>query len=170
MKSISALCAQMTEEGIADLEKNKGWKGELNGETLELSIENFEITTDDIPGWLIANNGSITVALDITLNQELIEEGIAREFVNRVQNLRKDSDFEVTDRITIQLSCDVSIENAIKKNENYIKTETLTDSIIFNNSLDENNATQLDFDKDISIFVSIEKNKLRWQKKRKNKI
>lgn len=157
MKSISALCAQMTEEGIADLEKNKGWKGELNGETLELSIENFEITTDDIPGWLIANNGSITVALDITLNQELIEEGIAREFVNRVQNLRKDSDFEVTDRITIQLSCDVSIENAIKKNENYIKTETLTDSIIFNNSLDENNATQLDFDKDISIFVSIEK-------------
>ncbi|MEN8839040.1 MAG: isoleucine--tRNA ligase, partial [Flavobacteriales bacterium] len=99
MKQIGAFCSQMNENDIVSLEKNKGAELQINDEKVFLSIDNFDITTDDIPGWLIANNGSITVALDTKLNEELINEGYSRELVNRIQNLRKESDFEVTDRI-----------------------------------------------------------------------
>ncbi|MEN8927504.1 MAG: isoleucine--tRNA ligase [Flavobacteriales bacterium] len=157
MKSISMLCGKMKDEDITELERNKGWKGDLNGEIVELSLDNFDITTDDIPGWLIANNGSMTVALDTTLNEELINEGVARELVNRIQNLRKDNEFEVTDRVVVTFGENEMIQKAVATNEEYIKIETLTDSISFSNKLTENNATELEFDKDISIFVSIEK-------------
>lgn len=158
MKNISALCAKMTESDIALLEKNKSMEMDVDGDKITLSIDNFEIVTDDIPGWLIANNGSITVALDTTLNTELINEGIARELVNRIQNLRKESDFEVTDRITIEISGNETVEKAIKANEEYVCTETLTDSIIYSTKLNENNATKIEFDEDISIFVVVQKN------------
>lgn len=157
MKVIGAFCGKLKDEDITLLEKNKGAELEVNGERLFLSIDNFEITTDDIPGWLIANNGSITVALDTTLNDNLINEGYSRELVNRIQNLRKDSDFELTDRITIEISGNKRVEEALKTNEAYVKEETLTDNILFSSRLNENNATKLDFDEDISIFVSIEK-------------
>ncbi len=157
MKAISILCGKMKDDDITELEKNKGWKGEINGEQLELGIDNFDITTDDIPGWLIANNGSLTVALDTTLNEQLINEGVARELVNRIQNLRKENDFEVTDRVAVTFSENEMIRKAVELNEDYIKLETLTDSINFSNNLNEKNATELEFDKDISIFVSIEK-------------
>jgi isoleucyl-tRNA synthetase len=158
MKSIGTFCEKLTDEKIIELEKNKGVELDLNGEKVFLSIDNFDITTDDIPGWLIANNGSITVALDISLNQDLINEGIARELVNRIQNLRKESEFEVTDRITLELSGNSVVENAVKQNEEYICTETLTNKILYTDKLNENNATKLDFEEDISIFVSVEKN------------
>ncbi len=157
MKAIGGFCAQMKEDKIALLEKNKGAEIEVNGEKLFLSIDNFEITTDDIPGWLIANNGSITVALDTTLNEELTNEGYSRELVNRIQNIRKESDFEVTDRIQIELSGNEGVVNAIRLNEVYVMEETLTDKIEYSSRLNENNAIKLDFDEDISIFVSIEK-------------
>jgi isoleucyl-tRNA synthetase len=157
MKAISILCGQMKDDDIIELEKTKAWKGEINGEVLELAIDNFEISTDDIPGWLIANNGSLTVALDTTLNEELINEGVARELVNRIQNLRKESDFEVTDRVAVIFGENEVIKKAVETNKEYIMLETLTDSISFSNNLNENNATELEFDKDISIFVSIEK-------------
>ncbi len=158
MKNISALCGNMTEDDINLLEKNKEVEIDVNGEIIKLSIKNFEIVTDDIPGWLIANNGSITVALDTSLNQELKNEGIARELVNRIQNLRKESDFEVTDRIALELTGNDGVETAIKAYEKYVSTETLTNTIVYSNNLNENNATKLDFEEDISIFVSIEKN------------
>tara|TARA_B110000879_G_scaffold89822_1_gene123421 strand:- start:2958 stop:3839 length:882 start_codon:yes stop_codon:yes gene_type:complete len=157
MKAISILCGQMKDDDIIELENTKAWKGEINGEVLELAIDNFEISTDDIPGWLIANNGSLTVALDTTLNEELINEGVARELVNRIQNLRKESDFEVTDRVAVIFGENEVIKKAVETNKEYIMLETLTDSISFSNNLNENNATELEFDKDISIFVSIEK-------------
>ncbi|MGB1040942.1 MAG: DUF5915 domain-containing protein, partial [Flavobacteriales bacterium] len=157
MKDIGSFCGQLKDEQINELEKNKGAELELGGEKVFLDIDNFEISTDDIPGWLIANSGAITVALDTALNQNLVNEGIARELVNRIQNLRKESDFEVTDRINIELTGDEEIEKAIKENNDYICQETLTENIKFSNNLNENNATKLDFDKDISIFVSIEK-------------
>ncbi len=157
MKTIGAFCNTLSEEEIARLEQNKGAELEVNGEKLFLTIDNFEISTDDIPGWLIANNGAITVALDTTLNDNLINEGYSRELVNRIQNLRKESDFEVTDRISIEISGNKKVEEAIKSNETYIKEETLTEGITFSSELNENNATKLDFDEDISIFVSIEK-------------
>jgi isoleucyl-tRNA synthetase len=157
MKAISILCGQMKDDDIIELENTKAWTGEINGEVLELAIDNFEISTDDIPGWLIANNGSLTVALDTTLNEELINEGVARELVNRIQNLRKESDFEVTDRVAVIFGENEVIKKAVETNKEYIMLETLTDSISFSNNLNENNATELEFDKDISIFVSIEK-------------
>jgi isoleucyl-tRNA synthetase len=91
------------------------------------------------------------------LNEELINEGVARELVNRIQNLRKESDFEVTDRVAVIFGENEVIKKAVETNKEYIMLETLTDSISFSNNLNENNATELEFDKDISIFVSIEK-------------
>lgn len=158
MKAIGAFCGQLKDEQITELERNKGAELELGGEKVFLGIENFDISTDDIPGWLIANNGSITVALDTTLSQDLINEGIARELVNRIQNLRKESDFEVTDRINLEISGSEVVEEAIKQNEEYVSMETLTENVLYTNKLNENNATKLDFDEDISIFVSIERN------------
>lgn len=157
MKQIGAFCSQMNENDIVSLEKNKGAELQINDEKVFLSIDNFDITTDDIPGWLIANNGSITVALDTKLNEELINEGYSRELVNRIQNLRKESDFEVTDRIMIEISGNENVTRAIKLNEAYIMEETLTEELLYSSGLNENNATKLDFDEDISIFVSIEK-------------
>ena len=158
MKDIGTFCGKLKDEQITDLEKNKGAKLELGGEKVFLGLENFDISTDDIPGWLIANNGAITVALDTTLNQNLINEGIARELVNRIQNLRKESDFEVTDRITLEISGNKQVEGAIKQYEEYVSMETLTENVLYTNKLNENNATKLEFDEDISIFVSVEKN------------
>ncbi len=157
MKAIGSFCSQLKDEEITELESNKGAEIEVNGEKIFLSIENFEITTDDIPGWLIANNGSITVALDITLNEQLVNEGYSRELVNRIQNIRKESDFEVTDRIQIEISGNEEVISAIKLNEEYVMEETLTKSMVYSTELNENNATKLEFDEDISIFVSIEK-------------
>lgn len=131
MKSIAGLVAGFTQEDIASVESNAGWNGEIDGTTIELDMADFEINAQDIPGWLVASEGGITVALDITLSPELKAEGIAREVVNRIQNMRKDSGFEVTDRIVIQIQTTDVITDAIKQFEQYICTEVLANSIQF---------------------------------------
>ena len=103
MKSISAAVNQFGQEEIVQVEKNKGYQLNINNEILNLELEDFEITTDDIPGWLVISENGITVALDITISSELKEEGIAREFVNRIQNLRKESGLDVTDTILLKI-------------------------------------------------------------------
>ena len=123
-------------------------KGELplviSGNSIILTSDDVEISSQDIPGWLVANANGITVALDITLTEELIKEGIARELVNRIQNLRKDSGFEVTDKIKVHLlPCD-GFEKAVAANENYIKSETLTETLVFVDDLDT--GTEIEFD------------------------
>jgi isoleucyl-tRNA synthetase len=123
-------------------------KGELSlvisGNSIILTSDDVEISSQDIPGWLVANANGITVALDITLTEELIKEGIARELVNRIQNLRKDSGFEVTDKIKVHLlPCD-GLEKAVAANENYIKSETLTETLVFVDDLDT--GTEIEFD------------------------
>ena len=126
----------------------------IAGNTVILSIEDVEITSQDIEGWLVANANGITVALDITISEELKQEGIARELVNRIQNIRKDSGFEVTDKIKVQLQRDGLLEEAILKNEDYIKSETLTSELVF---MDEvNNGTEIEFD-DIKTMILISK-------------
>ena len=121
-----------------------------------MSLEDVEISSQDIEGWLVANANGITVALDVTISEELRKEGIARELVNRIQNLRKDSGFEVTDRITITLQKDGVVENAIDGLlEEYIKTETLTDKINLTTSV--NNGIDIAFD-DVETKLFIEKN------------
>jgi isoleucyl-tRNA synthetase len=98
---------------------------------VELGLEDFEIVAQDIPGWLVSSENGITVALDITLNDHLRNEGIARELVNRVQNLRKDSGLDVTDRIQLKVETTPTIQAAIQANEAYVCDEVLADSIEF---------------------------------------
>ena len=131
MKSIAGIVANFTQEDIASVEQNAGWTGEIDGTTIDLDMADFEINAQDIPGWLVASEGGITVALDITLSPELKAEGIAREVVNRIQNMRKDSGFEVTDRIVVQIQTTDVITDAIKQFEQYICTEVLANSIQF---------------------------------------
>ena len=133
-------------------------KGELSlvisGNSIILTSDEVEISSQDIPGWLVANANGITVALDITLTEELLKEGIARELVNRIQNLRKDSGFEVTDKIKVQLQSSNGLINAVAANESYIKSETLTESLVFVDEL--NNGTEIEFD-DIKTRILISK-------------
>jgi len=96
-----------------------------------LDLNDFEILAQDIPGWLVSTEGNITVALDITITEELKAEGIARELVNRVQNLRKDSGLEVTDKIRLTVECATEIQSAIAQNEGYVCNEVLATEITF---------------------------------------
>ena len=131
MKCIAGIVANFTQDDIALVAQNLGWTGEIDGTTIELDMVDFEINAQDIPGWLVASEGGITVALDITLSPELKAEGIAREVVNRIQNMRKDAGFEVTDRIVVQIQTTDVISDAIKQFEQYICTEVLANSIAF---------------------------------------
>jgi isoleucyl-tRNA synthetase len=131
MKSIAALVGKMTADDIAALEKNQGWSGDIDGENIVLEINDFEILAQDIPGWLVSTESGLTVALDITISEELKSEGIARELVNRVQNLRKDSGLEVTDKIRLTIECASEIQAAIAQNEEYVCNEVLATEISF---------------------------------------
>lgn len=126
----------------------------IAGNSVTLSLEDVEITSQDIEGWLVANSNGITVALDITLTEELKNEGIARELVNRIQNIRKDSGFEVTDKIKVQIKRNGILEDAVSKNEDYIKSETLTNELVFVDALE--NGTEIEFD-DIRTIILISK-------------
>jgi isoleucyl-tRNA synthetase len=119
--------------------------------SITLTIEDVEISSQDIPGWLVANSNGITVALDITISDELRKEGIARELVNRIQNIRKDSGFEVTDKIKVQIQNNEIIEQAVAANESYIKSETLTNELIFVSEI--NNGTEIEFDELKTIIL-----------------
>lgn len=131
MKAISALVGGFTAEDIASIEQNGAWNGIVEGDEISLDLADFEIVAQDIPGWLVNSENGITVALDITLTDELRNEGIARELVNRVQNLRKDAGFEVSDRITISLETSPEIQAAIQTNMTYVCDEVLANSIDF---------------------------------------
>ncbi len=131
MKAISAIVAQMSADDIAKVESNNGWTGEIEGENIVLDINDFEILAQDIPGWLVSTEGGLTVALDITISEVLRAEGIARELVNRVQNLRKDSGLEITDRILLKVDTNELIQTAIKANKEYVCNEVLANEIVF---------------------------------------
>ncbi len=116
----------------------------ISGKTITLSKDDVEISSQDIEGWLVANANGITVALDITISEGLREEGIARELVNRIQNLRKDSGFEVTDKIKVVLQNNAELEKAVNANVTYIQSETLTESLTFEANV--TNGTEIEFD------------------------
>jgi isoleucyl-tRNA synthetase len=132
------------QEQIAQLESVGSIDIEIEENTITLTSEDVEIATQDIPGWLVANANGITVALDITLSEELIQEGIARELVNRIQNLRKDSGFEVTDKIKVTIQTAEGLETAIQANRTYIMSETLTETLEFQSEVI--NGTTIEFD------------------------
>ena len=131
-------------EQISQLDQEGSIAIEIQGKSITLSLEEVEISSQDIEGWLVANANGITVALDITISPELKEEGIARELVNRIQNIRKDSGFEVTDKIRVYLQKNEVLEKAVAANEAYIKSETLTGSIVFEEEII--NGTEIEFD------------------------
>lgn len=131
MKAIAAMVNSLSSDDISKIESQGGWKGTIEGEQIELDMNDFEIAAQDIPGWLVASEGQLTVALDITISEELKAEGIARELINRVQNLRKDSGLEVTDRIVLKVETSEVIRTAIKANMEYVCNEVLANDIQF---------------------------------------
>ena len=144
MGLISKEIQDFTQEQINEIDA----KGELSlvisGKSIILTSQDVEISSQDIPGWLVANANGITVALDITISPELKQEGIARELVNRIQNIRKDSGFEVTDKIKVQIQRSGELEQAIKNNERYIKDETLTEELNFTDTIES--GIEIEFD------------------------
>jgi isoleucyl-tRNA synthetase len=154
MRFVAAELQKLSNEEIAAIEKDGSIKINVDGKEETISLDEVEISTQDIAGWLVANQGNLTVALDVTITDELKNEGIARELVNRVQNIRKDSGFEVTDRIRLFLKKDGIIENAIKDNAEYIKNETLTNELIFKDEIE--NGNNIEFD-NVKTLLLIEK-------------
>jgi isoleucyl-tRNA synthetase len=144
----------LSQEQISRLDKAGSIDIVISGNSITLSLEDVEISSQDIEGWLVANSNGITVALDITISEELKEEGIARELVNRIQNIRKDSGFEVTDKIKVHLQKNSELEKAVKANEAYIKSETLTETLLFEDAII--NGTDIEFD-EIKTKITITK-------------
>ena len=155
MKALASLIKEFDQGTISLIEKTARWECEISGEQVILELSDFEIETADIPGWLVATENGITVALDVTLNNQLIEEGIAREFVNRIQNIRKDSGLEVTDRIKLSISSHDKIDRAINNNLNYICSETLAESLQIVTQVD--GGTLVEIEDGVSASISIEK-------------
>jgi isoleucyl-tRNA synthetase len=144
MGLISKEIQGLSAEQISQFDKEGTLTVVIAGKSVILSLEDVEISSQDIEGWLVANSNGITVALDITITPELKQEGIARELVNRIQNIRKDTGFEVTDKIKVHLQKNDILEAAVKANESYIKSETLTEVLVFEGNIE--NGTEIDFD------------------------
>lgn len=154
MKAVAQVINNLGDDGIKKIEQNGVLDVVVNTKSITLERSDVEITSQDIEGWLVASSGALTVALDITITDELRKEGIARELVNRIQNLRKDSGFELTDRIIVSFQKDEQISNAINTNLDYIKTETLAEDVKILDHL--NNGIEVAFD-DVNTKLFIEK-------------
>jgi isoleucyl-tRNA synthetase len=154
MGLISKEIQNFSPEQINKLDKEGSLSIVIAGKDVTLSLEDVEITSQDIEGWLVANSNGITVALDITISEELKKEGIARELVNRIQNIRKDSGFEVTDKIRVYLQNNAVLEAAVNENDGYIKSETLTEELVFEGHIE--NGTEIEFD-DVKTKITITK-------------
>jgi len=154
MKEIAASINSFGKKEIGSIEKDGQYSFDLNGQTIDLQADDVEIFTEDMPGWLVTNEGRLTVALDITITEELQREGIARELVNRIQNLRKSSGFEITDKITITLVNNIEINAAVEEFKDYIASQTLASSIQLVDTITDTNT--LDFE-DFLVHVKITK-------------
>jgi isoleucyl-tRNA synthetase len=144
MRFVGAALQKFGQEEISKLEKDGKISLEINGKFVDLAINEVEISSQDIEGWLVANQGNLTVALDVTLTDTLVKEGIARELINRIQNIRKESGFEVTDKIQIYIEKNPLIESAVSENESYIKSETLTETLVFEDLLSKGVVVEFD--------------------------
>jgi len=154
MKAVAALVAEMSQDAIAELERNGKYTLMIDGNEAILDATDVEIFSEDIPGWLVANEGKLTVALEVTITEDLRKEGIARELVNRIQNIRKSSGFEITDKIKITLSKNEQTDDAVNEYNSYICNQVLSNSLILADNVTD--ATELNFD-DFSLFVNVVK-------------
>jgi isoleucyl-tRNA synthetase len=154
MRFIASAVQQFSKEDINKIEKDGNISLEINGKNITLERADVEISSKDIEGWLVANEGAITVALDVTITEDLRKEGVARELVNRIQNARKDTGLEVTDKIKLTVLNYKDLQTSIKDNKNYIMSETLTNELVFVDEL--TNGTEIEFDT-IKSRILIEK-------------
>ena len=154
MKKVAQAVSKLQQEDIQKIEQMGELSFDVDNKIITLQLQDVEITSQDIEGWLVASAGSLTVALDITIDDGLRKEGIARELVNRIQNIRKDSGFEVTDRIDVKILKDGIVERAVESNINYIKTETLIADLDFAEKLSK--GTEVAFD-EVNTKLFIEK-------------
>ena len=154
MKAVAAAVSEMSQEAIAELEKNGKYTFQLDGGEAVVEATDVEIFSEDIPGWLVANEGKLTVALEVTVTEELKREGIARELVNRIQNIRKSSGFEITDKIYIVLSKNPDTDGAVNEYNTYICNQVLANSLTLADEVAD--GTELNFD-DFSLYVKVTK-------------
>ncbi|WP_339740445.1 isoleucine--tRNA ligase [uncultured Sunxiuqinia sp.] len=157
MKQISGAVAQFGQEEIDTLEKEGRCEVKVGNETVVLNSEDVEIMTEDIPGWLVSTEGGMTIALDINLTDELKQEGVAREFINKIQNLRKESNFEVTDRITIKIEKHEFFNDSVLNFREYIGNQTLAESLELVDKLSETEAARVEIDQDVSALIQLNK-------------
>jgi isoleucyl-tRNA synthetase len=153
MKDAAAMIAGFTNEQINTLEKSGALAVTLNGNDYTITPDDLVITTEDLPGWKVASDGALTVALDVTLNEALLAEGTARDLVNRIQNLRKDKDFNVTDRIAVRIERHPAIEAAVAQFGEYIKEEVLANSLSLTDGL---NGETVELNDDVSLVMAVE--------------
>ena len=121
--------AAISQGQIAEMGRSDNYILDIDEQKLDVTREDFEITSEDMPGWLVATEGKLTVALDVTVTEELLREGIARELINRIQNIRKDSGFEVTDKIRVEIGRCELVEGAVTDFAGYISSQTLATSL-----------------------------------------
>ena len=158
MKQMAAVINEFGQAEIAELERNGIIEVEIaDGQKEQINRDEVQISTKDIPGWLVASEGELTVAMDITISEHLREEGIAREFVNRIQNLRKDSGLDVTDKIAVRIESNEAIEQAIKNNLDYICAETLAGSLELVTELNGENSQEVEVESGIETRISLNK-------------
>ena len=151
MKAVADAVSKLSQDDIARLEE-EGKLAVLIPEEVMIDLEDVEVISEDIPGWLVANEGAVTVALEVEISEELRNEGMAREIINRVQNMRKDNGLEITDRIVISISQRQETDAAIVDFGEYIKAQVLADDI----RIEENNGEEIDFD-EFKVKIQITK-------------
>ena len=157
MKAISSAIGSFSQEDISGLEFAGSRELTVEGETVNLTVDDVEIISEDIPGWLVANEGNLTVALDVNISTDLKEEGIAREFINRIQNLRKESGFDVTDKIRISIRQHEALNDAVEKHREYIGSQTLAATIELVEEMSSNNARTVEIDEGVETLIQIER-------------
>jgi len=155
MKIVSTAINELDQEQIAAFEKAQSFEIEAGGERIRLTLEDVEIISEDIPGWLVANEGNITVALDINITEELRLEGMARELINRIQNIRKENGFDVTDKIDVLIEKHDLVSNAVEIHGKYIGSQTLADNITLADKIENNDSKRIDIDDDIYINIRV---------------
>jgi isoleucyl-tRNA synthetase len=156
MKELGAVISGMTQKEIVSFEAIGAHTLTLNGQEITLTPEDVEIISEDIPGWQVANDGRLTVALDITVTDELRYEGIAREFVNRIQNIRKENGYDVTDKITVQIGDHEFVREAVKRHAAYIGSQTLATAVKLVSSLAGGEVKEIEIE-EVAIKISIQK-------------
>jgi isoleucyl-tRNA synthetase len=155
MKEVSGAINALSQEDIAAFENAGSLAIQVDGESVLLDLEDVEIISEDIPGWLVANEGRLTVALDIHITEELRQEGMARELINRIQNIRKESGFDVTDKIEVLIEKHELINDAVESHGQYIGSQTLANSVLLKDSLENQVTKRIDIEEDVFINIRV---------------